>query len=222
MTTQTSGSSLPIEIEESLKIIPDIIGYIQNKTELTRTTILSILKKSGRINDIIINPQLFLDQAVVEINRVMNRLMINGIKYERVAGKLYEMTLFEDDEIETYKQNLKSVQNQEKTIFNYIEYDSIVERQFADDCENNENIEFYIKLPGWFKIDTPVGKYNPDWALIFKDEKKLYFVAETKGNTDEDQLRVSEDTKIKYGAKHFEAFEDIEFKKVDSLGDLVV
>jgi len=222
VTTTTTGTSLPIEIEEPFKNIPDIIGYIQNKTELTRSTILSILKKSRRINDILVNPQLFLDQSVNEIKKVMSKLMINGIKYERVAGRLYEMTLFEGEEIDSYKQNLKTVKNQDKTLYIYIEFDSKVEKQFAEDCENNENIEFYMKLPGWFTIETPVGKYNPDWALIFKDEKKLYFVAETKGTMDEDAIRVSENMKIKYGKKHFEAFEDIEFKKVESVGDLLV
>jgi len=222
ITTTSTGISLPIEIEDSFKSIPDVIGYIQNKTELTRTTILRILKESGRINDLLINPQLFLDKAVNEIKKVMNKLMINGIKYEKVAGKLYEMTLFEGDEIDAYKQNLKTVKNQDKTLYNYIEFDSNVEKQFAEDCENNENIEFYMKLPRWFKIETPVGEYNPDWALIFKDEKKLYFVAETKGNIDEDQLRVSESMKIKYGEKHFETFEDIEFKKVESIKDLII
>jgi len=222
ITTISTGISLPIEIEDSFKSIPDVIGYIQNKTELTRTTILIILKESGRINDLLINPQLFLDKAVNEIRKVMNKLMINGIKYEKVAGKLYEMTLFEGNEIDAYKQNLKTVKNQDKTLYNYIEFDSNVEKQFAEDCENNENIEFYMKLPRWFKIETPVGEYNPDWALIFKDEKKLYFVAETKGNIDEDQLRVSESMKIKYGEKHFETFEDIEFKKVESIKDLII
>lgn len=222
ITTISTGISLPIEIEDSFKSIPDVIGYIQNKTELTRTTILRILKESGRINDLLINPQLFLDKAVNEIRKVMNKLMINGIKYEKVAGKLYEMTLFEGNEIDAYKQNLKTVKNQNKTLYNYIEFDSNVEKQFAEDCENNENIEFYMKLPRWFKIETPVGEYNPDWALIFKDEKKLYFVAETKGNIDEDQLRVSESMKIKYGEKHFETFEDIEFKKVESIKELII
>ena len=222
VTTTTTGTSLPIEIIESNKNIPDIIGYIQNKTELTRTTILRILKESNRINDILNNPQLFLDMAVNEIKKVMNKLMINGIKYEKVAGRLYEMSLFEGEEIDSYKQNLQKVKNQDKTLYNYIEFDSNVEKQFADDCENNENIEFYMKLPGWFKIDTPVGKYNPDRALIFKDEKKLYFVAETKGDTDEDELRVSESMKIKYGEKHFKEFEDIEFKKVENVGELLI
>lgn len=219
--TISSGSSLPVEIETSAGIIPDVIGYVQSKTELTRKTILSILKRSGRINDILVNPQLFLDLSIREIKKVMNKLLLNGIKYEKTAGRLYEMALFESEDIERYKQNLKAVKDQDKTLYNYIEFDSKVEMQFAEDCESNENIEFYMKLPRWFKIDTPVGEYNPDWALIFKDEKKLYFVAETKGTTEEDELRVSENMKIQYGEKHFEEFKEIKFKTAEKVGDLV-
>lgn len=221
VSIDTIGTNLPIEIEESFKIIPDIIGYIQNKTELTRSTILRILKESGRLNDILINPQLFLDNVVSEIKKVMDELMLNGIKYEKVAGRLYEMKLFESPDVESYKQNLKSVKNQNKTLYNYIEFDSEIEKQFANDCENNENIEFYMKLPRWFTIETPIGKYNPDWALIFKDEKKIYFVAETKGSTNEDDLRVSESSKIKYGKKHFEEFQNVTFKEAESLSGLL-
>ena len=222
VSTVSTGSSLPVEISDSFNSIPDVIGYIQNKTELTRKTILNILKKSKRINDILINPQLFLDLSIKEIKKVMNKLLIDGIKYEKVGDRLYEMALFESEDVERYKQNLRQVNDQDKTLYNYIEFDSDVEKQFAEDCESNENIEFYLKLPRWFKIETPIGNYNPDWALIFKYEKKLYFVAETKGTTEEDELRVSENMKIKYGEKHFETFEDIKFKKASVLGDLLV
>jgi type III restriction enzyme len=219
--TQLKGTSLPIEIEDSLKIIPDIIGYIQNKTELTRSTILKILKESGRLNDVLINPQLFLDSVVIEIKNILDVLMVNGIKYEKVAGRLYEMTLFESEEIESYKQSLYKVINQEKTLYNYIEFDSDTEQQFAKDCETNENIEFYIKLPRWFTIKTPIGTYNPDWALIYKDENKIYFVAETKGSKDDIDLRKKEDMKIKCGEAHFKEFSEIKFKKVKSVSDLL-
>jgi len=222
VSTVSTGSSLPVEIDDPFNSIPDVIGYIQNKTELTRKTILNILKKSNRINDILINPQLFLDLSIKEIKKVMNKLLIDGIKYEKVGDRLYEMALFESEDVERYKQNLRQVNDQDKTLYNYIEFDSDVEKQFAEDCESNENIEFYLKLPRWFKIETPIGNYNPDWALIFKDEKKLYFVAETKGSTEEEDLRVSENMKIKYGEKHFETFEDIKFKKASVLGDLLV
>ena len=68
----------------------------------------------------------------------------------------------------------------DKTIMDHIIYDSGIEEQFARDCENDDQVEFFSKLPDWFKIQTPIGSYNPDWALIFKNDKKLYFVAETK------------------------------------------
>lgn len=218
--TALTGTSLPIEIEHSINVIPDIISYIQSKTELTRTTILKILKNSGRINEVLINPQLFLDSFVTEIKKVLEELMVKGIKYEKIDGKLYEMKLFESEEIEGYKQSLKKVINQEKTLYNYIEFDSGIEKQFAIDCESNESIEFYIKLPKWFTIATPIGTYNPDWALIYKDENKIYFVAETKGSKDDTELRKKEEMKIECGKAHFKEFEDIKFKKIKSVSDL--
>ena len=96
--------------------------------------------------------------------------------------------------------------------------DSSVEYAFARDCEERDDIEFYFKLPHWFKINTPIGTYNPDWALIKKNEKTVYFVAETKSAGQE--LRVTEKQKIKCGHAHFNEFEEVEFKQVASVGDL--
>jgi type III restriction enzyme len=167
--------------------IPDILAYIQSKTELTRDTILQILKKSGRISEVLINPQMFMDNATNMIKSVLYDLMIDGIKYESIGSKMYEMTLFDDEDFEIYLDNFThSVTDPSKTIYeNYIPLDSGVENQFAKDCETSENIEFYFKLPNWFKIPTPIGNYNPDWAVVFKGEKKIYFVAETKSEGQE-------------------------------------
>ena len=102
---------------------------------------------------------------------------------------------------------------------NYIPLESFVENQFARECESHENIEFFFKLPFWFKINTPIGTYNPDWAIVFKGEKKIYFVAETKSKDQE--LRPSEEIKIKCGKAHFEQFEDIRFKgPISSVSEL--
>ncbi|MEK7309217.1 MAG: DEAD/DEAH box helicase family protein [Planctomycetota bacterium] len=203
--------------------IPDILGYIQGKTELTRSTILKILKSSERLSGAMDNPQLFLDLAVSEIRNALYKLMINGIKYEKIGGQEYEMRLFEDAEIETYIDNLYAVKKPDKTIADYVVIDSMSgpETQFAKDCESNENIEFYIKLPRWFKIKTPIGEYNPDWALIFKNEKKLYFVAETKSEVREFNLRGSEELKIKCGKSHFKEFDDVEYKVVTKVSELI-
>ncbi len=201
-------------------LIPDALSYIQNKTELTRNTILQILKKSGRINELLINPQMFLDNAVKVIRHKLQELMIDGIKYEKIGNRFYEMTLFDDADFEIYIDDFThTVADPDKTIYeNYIPLDSGVENQFAADCESSEDVDFYFKLPTWFEITTPIGKYRPDWAVVLKGEKKIYFVAETKGNGQE--LRGSEAMKIKCGTEHFKQFQDINFKSAFELSEL--
>ena len=214
-------SSKVIELDKKYQI-PDVLGYIQSKTELTRATILKILEQSGRINDILVNPQLFLDKAVVAIKTVLYDLMIDGIKYEKIGSQEFEMLLFNENEIETYIDQLTfEVKNNGKTIYDkFMPLDSDVETKFAKECETREDIEFYFKLPFWFTINTPIGKYNPDWALVFKNEKKIYFVAETKSTSDLSKLRNEERLKIKCGTAHFEEFKDVEYKHVTKVVEL--
>lgn len=207
--------------------IPDVLGYIQSKTELTRSTIEQILVQSGRIEDILINPQLFLDLAIQAIKRVLHDLMIDGIKYQKIGTKEYEMSLFEAQELEIYLNAFSyKVKDSSKTIYEeYIPLDSGVESQFAQDCESSEQVKFYFKLPNWFKIPTPIGNYNPDWAVVFENEEKLYFVAETKDTgtpvVDLYKLSPDEQLKIKCGKAHFEEFEDLEYRVVSKVGQLV-
>ena len=200
--------------------IPDMLAYIQGKTELTRSTILDIIKKSDKVSELIVNPQMFMDNTANSIKSVFYDLMIDGIKYEKIGSKTYEMKLFDDGEIEIYLDQFTfAVSNADKTIYeNYIPLDSNVENQFAKDCESSENIEFYFKLPNWFKIPTPIGNYVPDWAVVFKGEKKIYFVAETKGEGQE--LLKSEKQKIKCGKEHFKNFDEVVYKQVSSVKDL--
>jgi type III restriction enzyme len=205
-------------------IIPDVLGYIQNKTELTRETILEILKKSGRLKDILVNPQLFMDKAVTAIKRVLYELMIDGIKYERIGNQEYEMLLFEENDLERYLDERLTfkVKDNEKTIYDeYIPLDSDIEINFAKECEQREDIEFFFKLPSWFIINTPIGKYNPDWALVFKNEKKIYFVTETKSTKDLTKIRPDEKLKIKCGKAHFEQLSDIKYKHVTTTEELI-
>ncbi|PIV18724.1 MAG: DEAD/DEAH box helicase, partial [Elusimicrobia bacterium CG03_land_8_20_14_0_80_50_18] len=108
---------------------------------------------------------------------------------------------------------------EDKTIYSkLVALDSNVEYEFAKDCESREDIEFYFKLPPWFKIVTPIGNYNPDWALIKKNDKTVYFVAETKSAGQE--LKVSEQQKIKCGRAHFNEFEDVEYRRVSAVEEL--
>lgn len=211
------------KIEDYRTEIPDIAGYIQSRTDLTRSTIIKILCESERINDVLKNPQLFLDMTVKQIKDVLNELMVEGIKYEKIGEtQYYSMELFAEKELDGYKDYLYKVKNEDKTLYNYIPFDSEVEKKFAEQCETNERVEFYIKLPNWFVINTPIGTYNPDWALIFKYDKKIYFVAETKYSLDPKQRYSHENYKIKCGKKHFEEFEGVVYQPVKELKDLKI
>ena len=207
--------------------IPDVLGYIQSKTELTRSTIEAILSKSGRTADLLINPQLFLDLVTVAIKRILYELMIEGIKYQKIGGSEYEMALFEAQELEVYLNDFSfKVSDPSKTIYEeFVPLDSGVEGRFAKDCETSDQIKFYFKLPNWFKIPTPIGTYNPDWALVFEDDHKIYFVAETKDTgtpqVDLSKLTGDEQKKIKCGKAHFKEFDNLEYKVVNKVGQLI-
>ena len=187
----------------------DLIDRIAEETSQKRTAVKRTV-------------QSFLDNVIREIKAVLSAMMVQGVKYLKVAGEMYEMRLFEDGEIEAYIDNLYMVRKQEKTLYNYIEIDSlsVPEKKFAKDCEDNEDVEFFIKLPRKFLIKTPIGEYRPDWALVFKGQKKLYFVAETKSGIREADMRSKEWQKIQCGYRHFDEFEDVEFQHVRELKDL--
>lgn len=199
--------------------VPDVLSWLQSKTFLTKTTILEILKKSGRIRDILINPQMFLDAALKEIRSVLAELMVDGIEYEKIEWEYYEMRLFEDEDIVGYLQDNMFPVN--KSIYDHVVIDSQIESKFAKDLDSMEQVKFFLKLPNWFKIETPIGTYNPDWAIVFEDDKKIYFVAETKWQTNLDLLRWSEEKKILCGKKHFETLGWIEYKVVREVRELI-
>ncbi|VEG12152.1 type III restriction-modification system StyLTI enzyme res [Moraxella cuniculi] len=209
--------------------IPDILKFLQNKTGLTRQTLVKILKQSGRINDIKNNPQRFLEIVAGIINRQLQSLMINGIQYERL-NDMYEQGLFETYQIYTNEYTF-DVNKTQKTIYNgVLDLDSKTEHQFATDCENyDEQVAFYFKLPKKFKIPTPIGNYNPDWAVVInKNSEQVYFIAETKntGNNVQDsvvldELRQKEQFKITCAKKYFEFVDGIDHKVVQKVDELI-
>ena len=134
-------------------------------------------------------------------------MIVDGIKYERIAGQEYEMRLFEEEEIESYLANLYKVQSNDKTLYDYIPYGSEVEREFARELDGMENIRLFVKLPRWFVVNTPIGDYNPDWAIVAEQDSKVYLVTETKSTLDDDKRRKSENQKVKCGKKHFDVLE---------------
>ncbi len=190
--------------------IPNLLADIQRRTQMTRRVIFEVLDQAGMFEQISINPQQVIDEAVRAINRVKQRLAVDGVKYHR-TGEYYGMTLFENSELQAYlydaviKSGAVAVTDQAKTIYDYVAVDSEVEREFMQSLEDNADVKFYIKLPGWFKIDTPVGKYNPDWAVAFDGDRRIYFVAETKGSDDinDNHLSANERGKITAAQAHF-------------------
>lgn len=207
---------------EQVKVLPDILAFLQKETELTRHTLAAILKRSGRLAEFKVNPQAFMAAVAKEISRALHDLMMEGIKYEKVGGQFWEQSRLEQDAEEgivRYLSNLYEVKHRDKALFDAIEYDSEVEKQFARDLDNNENVKLFVKLPSWFKIDTPIGTYNPDWAFVTERDEKLYFVRETKSILDNEERRTKENQKISCGRKHFDTL-GVDFDVVTSLSEV--
>ena len=203
-----------MEMEEaSSKMIPDLLSYLQRDTELTRMTLAEILIQSGRLDDVTINPQQFLDLASSAIKQTLHQMIVDGIKYEKVNGSVYEMMLFEEREVEGYASRMVNVNN---GLYDCVEVESEVEREFAEAMSGRQDIKLIIKLPDWFQIETPIGTYNPDWAIVKQpigEDAKLYLVRETKSTKDRRKLRQSEWDKIRCGKAHFETF-NIDFEHI--------
>lgn len=196
--------------------LPDVVAYLQNETELTRSTLVQILKASGRLSEFFINPQRFMDALAGILNRELHRLMIDGIKYERLGDEEWSMMLFEEKEIVSYLNNRLEVK---KSVYDAVVYDSEIEREFAQQLDQREDIKLFVKLPAWFEIDTPIGKYNPDWAILRHDNTVLYLVRETKGTKNFEKLRGTEAEKIRCGRKHFKSLA-VDFDVVTSAGEI--
>jgi type III restriction enzyme len=159
-----------------------------------------------------VNPQKFMDGVAAILKQQLHKLVIDGIKYEKIAGEEYSMTLFEEKEIISYLNSRLEVQH---SIYDAVVYDSEVEREFAEKMDKRQDIKLFVKLPDWFKIDTPLGTYNPDWAILKHDDTVLYLVRETKGTKNFEKLRNIEADKIRCGRKHFEELK-VDFNVVTS------
>ncbi|MEQ3762607.1 MAG: DEAD/DEAH box helicase family protein [Alcanivorax sp.] len=201
--------------------LPDLITYLQNETNLTRRTIVAIINKSGRLESFKNNPQKFIEQVGNIIKSQMRLFIVDGIKYQKIGDdQYYGQELFETNELFGYlKDNMVKA---EKSVFDHVVYDSDIELEFATAFERNEDIKLYAKLPSWFKIDTPLGGYNPDWAVLIEQDgkDKLYFVVETKSTLFSVERRPEENAKIKCGNAHFEALgDDVTFTVSNSMDD---
>jgi type III restriction enzyme len=216
----------PIIIEEMDIELPDLLTDLQDKTQLTRRSLVRILTASNRLDDFKRNPQQFIELADESINRTKRLALVDGIRYQRIGDEdYYAQELFELEELTGY---LKNMLNSDKSVYEQVVYDSAgVERTFAEQLEKNEAVKVYAKLPGWFKVPTPLGTYNPDWAVLVEKGgvERLYFVVETKSSLFTDDLRDKESAKIECGKAHFKALatgeNPAQFITARNIGDLM-
>ena len=222
MVSETPGAGVAANIQKVY--MPDILSVLEKRTGLTRAVIFAMLDKADVFGKLARNPQQMIDEAARAIHRAQQEAMVDGISYQK-TGESYDMRLFENRELEAYlydaamKSGAIAVEKPNKTIYDYVAVDSEVEYNFMKALEQADNIRFYVKLPGWFTIPTPLGSYNPDWAVVFDGDERVYFVAETKGLNDinDTHLSASERGKILAARRHFA---EVEVEYVAPVQDL--
>ena len=219
------ASSKKVDVVANSGVKYDLIGKITENTALTRKTVVEIL--SGIENDVFQlfsnNPEEFIIRASELINEQKATVIIQYIAYDKL-DECYDSSLLTEPMMKgKLGENALATQ---KHLYDYVIFDSKqIEKPFAEELEKHTQVAVYVKLPKGFYINTPVGKYNPDWAIAFQEEsvKHIYFVAETKGNISSLQLRGIEDAKIACAKKHFETISNgnVRYDVVSSYGQLM-
>jgi len=187
--------------------LPDIVSYLTEATMLKRQTVIDILIDSKKLDDFPKNPQRFIERASEIIKHEMELFIVDGITYHKIdedgTKAIYAQELFQNEELHGYLgKNMLKVEN---SVFEHVVYDSDTEKAFAEAMERSKNVKLYAKLPDWFKIPTPLGNYNPDWAILVTvgEEDRLYFVVETKSTLLSAERREKENQIIECGKAHF-------------------
>lgn len=222
--TKEEFSCYHARITANANVKYDLIGKLVDETGLTRKAIVAILQgiQPTVFNQFKENPEEFIFKAAALINEEKATAIIEHITYD-VLDEHYDTDIFTDS---TIKGRLGvNVMKAKKHLYDHIVYDSMKEHDFAADLDTNTNVAVYVKLPNGFYIETPVGHYNPDWAIAFYEGsvKHIYFVAETKGSMNSMQLRLIEKSKIHCAEEHFKAIsgENVVYSMVNSYQSLL-
>lgn len=214
-TAMSSAKVKTIRVTESVSndVCYDLVGELVQSTGLTRRTIVAILQgiKPNTFGQFKLNPEEFIVKAGRIINDCKALSLIQHIKYEK-RNDSFDSDIFEEAALRGTLG--KDAIESEKSLYDLVVLDSQgVEKSFAESLESEDDVVVYTKLPGRFYINTPMGKYNPDWAIALREGsvKHIYFVAETKGNAiDTSQIRGAEDAKIECARRHFAAISNTE------------
>jgi type III restriction enzyme len=202
----------------------DLIGKVVTETGLTRSAVAEILRKIDKEKFDLFskNPEEFIIKTSNIINEQKATMIIEHITYNKLQDA-YSMDIFTDASLKG-KLGKNAIQT-DKHLYDYLIYDSENEKNFAVELDRQNEVAVYVKLPGGFYINTPVGKYNPDWAIAFNEGnvKHIYFVAETKGDLSSMQLRKIEQLKIDCAREHFRAISNgsVKYDVVDSCQTLL-
>lgn len=191
----------------------DLVGKIVEQIGLTRKTVVKILKgiRIDKFEMFKANPEDFIIKISNMINEQKATVIIEHISYNKL-DEVFSSDIFTEPTLKTLTN--KNITNSEKGLYNYLIYDSEVEKKFGQELDDNSEVSVYVKLPKGFYINTPVGHYNPDWAIAFNSGsvKHIYFVAETKGSMSSMQLKSIEQAKIDCARVHFKSISSNEVK----------
>ncbi|MDX9872711.1 MAG: DEAD/DEAH box helicase family protein [Clostridia bacterium] len=212
------------ELSSSTSVQYDLVGKVVAGTGLTRKAVVSVLRGIDKVvfGQFANNPEEFIIKAAQIINEQKATTIIQHITYNKLDS-VYDTTIFTEP---TLKGQLGvNAMAANKHLYDYILYDSANEKTFAESVDTSNEVAVYVKLPNGFFISTPIGKYNPDWAIAFHEGKvkHIYFVAETKGSMSTMQLRMIEEAKIHCAREHFKAIstESVVYDVVDSYAALL-
>jgi type III restriction enzyme len=222
MDTEAEGKTLPNLTE----VMSSLLERTTPPVRLTRQTLLEVFRRSSdqQQKAALNNPYEFSTVAVRIIKAKLAEQLVNGIRYEKL-NSWYEMSQFQD--IPSWEDNLVP---SPRSLYDHVIYDSEIEKAFVEGLEHRDDVKLYVKLPGWFTVPTPIGEYNPDWAIVLEQrdefgqaigEPLLYLVRETKSTGNLDQLRPEEKSKILCGQKHFEEALGVNYKVVTNTQDLL-
>jgi type III restriction enzyme len=207
-----------------VEIMANLMEHTTPPVRLTRRTLLEIVKRAPNQQAMVDNPNEFATTAVRIIKDKLADQLVEGIQYERI-NEWYEMTQL-DAEIPGWEDYLMPA---ERSVYDQVVYESEIERQFVDGLERRDDVRLYLKLPTWFTVPTPIGEYNPDWAVVMEDRDEhgqptgrplLYLVRETKSTTNLAELRSDERRKVLCGERHFKDTLGVDYKVITSAHEL--